>query len=103
DSTYAGKELRLKQQFFFVSATVQDIVRRFLRSKLPWSEFPSKNAVQLNDTHPTVAIPELMRILIDIHGLENEEAFEIVNQTFAYTNHTVLPEALEKWSIDLFG
>jgi starch phosphorylase len=103
DSTYAGKELRLKQQYFFVSATVQDIVRRFLRSKLPWREFPSKNAVQLNDTHPTVAIPELMRILIDYHGLDNEEAFDIVNQTFAYTNHTVLPEALEKWSVDLFG
>ena len=103
DSTWAGKELRLKQQYFFVSATIQDILRRFLRSELPWKEFPKKTAIQLNDTHPTVAIPELMRILVDIHGLEYEDAFDIVNQTFAYTNHTVLPEALEKWSVDLFG
>ena len=103
DSTYAGKELRLKQQYFFVSATIQDIVRRFLRSKLPWKDFPSKNAIQLNDTHPTIAIPELMRILIDTQDLSTDEAFEIVNQTFSYTNHTVLPEALEKWSIELFG
>jgi glycogen phosphorylase len=103
DSTPAGKELRLKQQYFFCSATIQDIIRRFLRSNLPWSEFPNKNAIQLNDTHPTVAIAELLHQLIDVYHLEYEEAFKITMKTFSYTNHTVLPEALEKWSVDLFG
>ena len=103
DSTRAGKELRLKQQYFFCAATIQDIIRRFLRSGQPWSEFPKKNAIQLNDTHPTVAITELLHQLVDIYHLEYEEAFTIVNKTFAYTNHTVLPEALEKWPVDLFG
>jgi starch phosphorylase len=103
DSTNTGKELRLKQQYFFCSATIQDIIQRFLMSNLPWSEFPNKNAIQLNDTHPTLAITELLYQLIDIYQLEYEEAFKIVQKTFSYTNHTVLPEALEKWSIDLFG
>lgn len=103
DSTNAGKELRLKQQYFFCAATIQDIIRRFLRSGLPWSEFSNKNAIQLNDTHPTVSITELLHQLIDIYHLEYEEAFKIVIKTFAYTNHTVLPEALEKWSVELFG
>ena len=103
DSMYSGKELRLKQQYFFVSATIQDIVRRFLISSLSWKEFPSKNAIQLNYTHPTLAIPELMRILVDIYGLDFNESLDIVNKTFSFTNHTVFPEALQKWSIDLLG
>jgi len=103
DSTRAGKELRLKQQYFFCAATIQDLIRRFLRSGQPWSEFPKKNAIQLNDTHPTVAITELLHQLVDVYHLEYNEAFAIVNKTFAYTNHTVLPEALEKWPVDLFG
>lgn len=103
DNTYAGKELRLKQQYFFCAATINDIIRRFLRSNLPWSEFPAKNAIQLNDTHPTISIIELLRQLIDEYQLEYREAFEIVRKTFAYTNHTVLPEALEKWSVELIG
>ncbi len=103
DSTPAGKELRLKQQYFFCSATIQDVIRRFVRTNLPWSEFPNKNAIQLNDTHPTVAIAELLHQLIDVYQLEYQEAFKIVSKTFSYTNHTVLPEALEKWSVDLFG
>jgi len=103
DSTYAGKELRLKQQYFFCAATINDIIRRFLRSNLPWSEFPKKNAVQLNDTHPTIAIIELLRQLIDEYFLDYAEAYKIVSKTFAYTNHTVLPEALEKWSVELIG
>jgi starch phosphorylase len=103
DQTSVGKLLRLKQQYFFCSATIQDIIRRFHRSNLPWSEFPKKNAIQLNDTHPAVAVAELLHQLIDIYHLEYEEAFKIVNKTFAYTNHTVLPEALEKWSVELFS
>ena len=103
DNTNAGKELRLKQQYFFCAATINDVIRRFLRSGLPWKEFPNKNAIQLNDTHPTISIIELLRQLIDDYQLEYSEAFDIVRKTFAYTNHTVLPEALEKWSIDLLG
>lgn len=103
DSTPAGKELRLKQQYFFCSATIQDIINRFLQKGKPWSEFSNLNAIQLNDTHPAVAIPELLHQLIDIYSIEFSEAFEIVYNTFGYTNHTVLPEALEKWSVELFG
>jgi len=103
DSTAEGKELRLKQQYFFCCATINDIVRRFINSKLPWSEFPNKNAVQLNDTHPTIAAIELLRQLIDIYYLDYTEAYEIVRKTFGYTNHTVLPEALEKWSVELIS
>jgi len=100
-SLYLGKELRLKQQYFLVSATMQDILRRFLETKRPISEFPNLVGIQLNDTHPTLGIVELMRLLIDEVGCEWSEAWGIVNKTFAYTNHTVLPEALEKWSVDL--
>jgi len=103
DDQYAGRELRLRQQYFFVSATIQDIVRRF--TKYPgrtWSELPDKVAVQLNDTHPAIAIPELMRVLLDEELMEWDEAWPLCNRVFGYTNHTVLPEALESWSMDLF-
>jgi starch phosphorylase len=103
DSTENGKELRLVQQYFFVACSLADIVRRFKGGyTLPWSEFPSKAAIQLNDTHPAVAIPELMRILVDLEGLEWDEAWSICQKTFSYTNHTLLPEALEMWSVGLF-
>lgn len=103
DATESGKELRLVQQYFFVACSLADIVRRFKNGySLPWSEFPSKAAIQLNDTHPAVAIPELMRILVDEEKLEWNQAWSICQQTFAYTNHTLLPEALETWSVSLF-
>lgn len=101
DNFYSGKELRLKQQYFWVAASLSDIVRRFKKSRRPWREFSDQVAIQLNDTHPTLAILELMRILIDREFLDWNEAWGIVTRTFAYTNHTVLPEALEKWSIDV--
>lgn len=102
DDTGQGKELRLKQQYFFVSATLQDILRRYKAERKTFADFTEKVQVQLNDTHPAVAIPELMRLLMDEEGMEWDEAWEIVCGTFAYTNHTVLPEALEAWSVDLF-
>lgn len=101
DNLDRGKELRLKQQYFWIAASLYDIVRRFKKSKRPWKEFPDQAAIQLNDTHPTLAIVELQRILIDLEGLEWDEAWNIVTNTFGYTNHTVLPEALEKWSVPL--
>ena len=102
DDNYAGKELRLKQQYFFVSATLQDVLRRFLKfGARRFHELPDKVQVQLNDTHPTLAIPELMRILVDEHRLGWEEAWELAQRVFGYTNHTVLPEALERWPADL--
>lgn len=101
DSLDRGKELRLKQQYFWCAASLFDIVRRFKKSKKAWKEFPNQVAIQLNDTHPTLAIPELQRILIDQEGLDWDEAWSIVQKTFGYTNHTVLPEALEKWSVPL--
>lgn len=101
DHTPQGQELRLKQQYFFVSATLQDLIRRFKKYELPWSEFPEKVAIQLNDTHPTLAIPELIRILVDMMGLTWKEAWQITINTCSYTNHTVLPEALEKWPVSL--
>jgi starch phosphorylase len=101
DNLDRGKELRLKQQYFWVAASLYDIVRRFKKTKRPWKEFPDQVAIQLNDTHPTLAIVELQRILIDLEGLEWDEAWNIVVNTFGYTNHTVLPEALEKWSVPL--
>lgn len=101
DNTERGKELRLKQQYFWCAASLYDIVRRFKKSKRAWREFPIQVAIQLNDTHPTLAIPELQRILVDIEGLDWDEAWSIVHRTFSYTNHTVLPEALEKWSVPL--
>jgi len=102
DNLDRGKELRLKQQYFWVAASLYDIVRRFKKSKRAWKEFPEQVAIQLNDTHPTLAVVELQRILIDLEGLEWDEAWQIVSKTFGYTNHTVLPEALEKWSVPLF-
>jgi starch phosphorylase len=103
DDTGSGKELRLKQQFFFVSATLRDIIRRYRKERRTFADFPEKVQIQLNDTHPSVAIPELMRLLMDEEGLGWNEAWSITRQTFAYTNHTVLPEALETWSLELFG
>jgi starch phosphorylase len=102
DSYVEGKFLRLKQQYFFVSATLQDIIRKYKINHKTFDEFADKNAIQLNDTHPVVAIPELMRILIDHEGLSWEKAWQITQKTFAYTNHTVVPEALEEWSLPLF-
>ncbi|RPB11704.1 glycosyl transferase [Morchella conica CCBAS932] len=102
DNISAGKELRLKQQYFWVAASLHDIVRRFKKSHRPWKEFPDQVAIQLNDTHPTLAIVELQRIFIDIEGLTWDQSWDIVTRTFGYTNHTVLPEALEKWSVPLF-
>lgn len=101
DNLERGKELRLKQQYFWCAASLYDIVRRFKKTKRAWSEFPDQVAIQLNDTHPTLAIVELQRILIDREGLNWDEAWNIVTKTFGYTNHTVLPEALEKWSVPL--
>ncbi len=103
DQYVVGKELRLKQQYFFVSATLKDIMRRYKKAHRNFDDFPNKTAVQLNDTHPSIAIAELMRILVDEEGLLWENAWPIVTKTFGYTNHTVLPEALETWSEDLFG
>ncbi|RPA86076.1 glycogen phosphorylase-like protein [Ascobolus immersus RN42] len=101
DNIDSGKELRLKQQYFWVAASLYDIVRRFKKTHRPWSEFPDQVAIQLNDTHPTLAIPELQRILVDIEKLDWDTAWDIVTRVFSYTNHTVLPEALEKWSVPL--
>jgi glycogen phosphorylase len=103
DEKTEGKELRLKQQYFFVAATFQDIIRRFKKTKTSFVDFPDRVAVQLNDTHPSIGIPELMRILLDDENLSWEVAWNICTRTFAYTNHTVLPEALELWSVDLLG
>ncbi len=102
DNVYAGKELRFKQQYFFVSATLQDIMRRYKKERKNFSDFADKVAIQLNDTHPALAIPELMRLLIDIENMQWEDAWEITKNTFAYTNHTILPEALEKWPVSMF-
>ncbi|RCH91159.1 Non-essential glycogen phosphorylase [Rhizopus azygosporus] len=101
DNHLVGKELRLKQEYFFVSASLQDIIHRFKRTNSAWKDFPGKVAVQLNDTHPTLAIPELQRILVDIEGLDWDAAWDIVTRVFAFTNHTVLPEALERWSVPM--
>ena len=101
DSFSAGKELRLKQEYFFVSATLQDILARYLKTHQTFDLLPEKVAIQLNDTHPSLAIAEMMRLLIDEHGLVWDEAWQLTTETFAYTNHTVLPEALEYWPADL--
>lgn len=105
DNIFEGKELRLKQEYFLCSATLQDIVRRFKNQykakktgePIDWNQFQEKNAIQLNDTHPSLAIPELMRILMDLEGLSWDQAWSVTRATFSYTNHTVLPEALERW------
>lgn len=101
DNTMQGKELRLKQQYFFVCATLKDIIRRFKKLKKPWSDLPSRVAIQLNDTHPALGIPELMRLLVDIEGLLWDNAWNIVTQVYSFTNHTVLPEAMEKWPVGM--
>ena len=102
DNSESGKELRLAQQYFFVSCSLQDIIRRFFAGHADWKDFDTFNVIQLNDTHPAVAVPELMRLLVDEHGMAWDEAWKIVRKTFNYTNHTLLPEALEKWSVPLF-
>ena len=103
DNHYAGKELRLKQQYFFVSASVQRAVAKYLENHKDVRKLYEKVAFQLNDTHPTVAVAELMRILMDEHGLEWDEAWEVTTKTCAYTNHTIMSEALEKWPLELFS
>ncbi|MBA3695487.1 MAG: glycogen/starch/alpha-glucan phosphorylase, partial [Methylotenera sp.] len=108
DSSAVGKELRLKQQYFFVSASIQDILRRYLsvheiHTVQDWDLITDKIAIQLNDTHPSIAIPELMYQLIDHHRLPWSKAWELSCKIFAYTNHTLMPEALETWSVELFG
>jgi len=101
DNTYVGKELRLKQQYFFVAATLCDVIRRYKKTHDNFDSFADKVAIQLNDTHPTIGIVELLRKFIDEEGLTWEQAYPIVQKTFAYTNHTVLPEALETWPVSL--
>lgn len=102
DDSVEGKELRLKQQYFFVSCSIQDIIRRYLKHNDNFDKFPEKAVIQMNDTHPTLAIPELMRLLLDEHGLHWGKAWDITTRTCAYTNHTLLSEALERWSLSLF-
>lgn len=99
DDNYSGKVLRLKQQFFFVSATLQDIIRKFKIQHRDFAEFPHKVAIQLNDTHPSIAVAELMRLLVDVECVPWEKAWDITQGTFGYTNHTVMSEALEKWPV----
>lgn len=111
DNVTEGKDLRLKQEYFMCAATLQDIIRRFKASKFGVREavrhnlasLPEKVAIQLNDTHPSLAIPELIRILIDQEGLTWEQAWDITKRTCAYTNHTLLPEALERWPVSRLG
>jgi starch phosphorylase len=103
DNRHSGKELRLKQEYFFVSASLQDIIRRYKKAHTDFDQFADKVAIQLNDTHPAIAIAELMRLLIDAEKLTYERAWELTTACFGYTNHTVMPEALEKWSVDLLG
>lgn len=103
DNHYAGKELRLKQQYFFVSASIQRAVTKYMKLHDDIHKLPEKVCFQLNDTHPTVTVAELMRILLDDYNLEWDEAWEITNKTCAYTNHTIMSEALEKWPLELFS
>jgi starch phosphorylase len=102
DTTIMGRELRLKQQYFFVCASLQDILRRFTKFHSSFDELPNRVAIQLNDTHPAIAIPELMHVLIDIHHLDWDHAWGITRRIFSYTNHTLMPEALETWPVGLF-
>lgn len=103
DNHYAGKELRLKQQYFFISASIQAAIAKFKKSHSNLKDIPKKMTFQMNDTHPTMAVAELMRILLDEEGLSWEEAWDITTHTCAYTNHTIMSEALEKWPIELFS
>jgi glycogen phosphorylase len=102
DSTSAGRRLRFAQEYFLVAASLADIIRRFRRSNSDWHALPDKVAIQLNDTHPSLAVAELMRILLDVAHLGWDEAWDLTVRTLAYTNHTLLPEALEKWPVDVF-
>ena len=102
DSTPAGRELRLKQQYFLVSCSLRDIIRRFRFRNQDWEAFPDQVVIQLNDTHPVLAIPELMHLLVDENGVGWEQAWSITRRTFAYTCHTLLPEALETWPVEMF-
>lgn len=101
DKVFVGAELRLKQEYFLVSATIQDIMRRFKKTNDDWRKFPEKVAIQCNDTHPNLAVPELMRIFLDEEGLGWDLAWDITKKTIAYTNHTMLPEALERWPVSM--
>ncbi|KMS50850.1 glycogen phosphorylase [Novosphingobium barchaimii LL02] len=102
DSSPSGQELRLRQEYFFTAASIQDIVRRHVQYAGDIRTLPEKAAIQLNDTHPSVAVAELMRLMVDVHGLEFGEAWEVCKKTISYTNHTLLPEALETWPLPLF-
>ncbi|MHC5057872.1 MAG: glycogen/starch/alpha-glucan phosphorylase [Planctomycetota bacterium] len=101
DSIYVGRELRFRQHYFFVACSLYDILRRFKKDHADWTALPEMVAIQMNDTHPALAVPELMRLLIDREGLEWEEAWELTVKCLAYTNHTLLPEALERWPVDM--
>lgn len=103
DSTEIGKDLRLKQEYFFTAASINDLLRRFLSEGHELRELPDRVAIQLNDTHPAIAGPELIRLLTDVHGIEINEAIDIARGCLAYTNHTLLPEALERWNVDMFS
>ncbi len=103
DSTMAGRELRLRQEYFFVSATMQDLIRRYLRTHSTFGRFSDKVAVHLNDTHPVLAIPELIRLLVDVHHMPWAEAMGHIKRVFSYTNHTLMPEALETWDVELLA
>lgn len=103
DTTQMGRELRLRQEYFFVAATLQDILSHFTKDNKSFEQLPDEVAIQLNDTHPSIAISELMRILVDEHRLDWDKAWDITLRTFAYTNHTLLPEALETWPVSLLG
>jgi starch phosphorylase len=102
DSTAVGRELRLKQQYFFVSASLQDMLHRYRKGHSGWAQLPDKIAVQLNDTHPSIAVVEMMRLLMDIHRLPWDEAWGLTTRIFSYTNHTLMPEALETWPVAMF-
>ncbi|GAB1542081.1 glycogen/starch/alpha-glucan phosphorylase [Scytonema sp. NUACC21] len=103
DSNYQGRELRLMQEYFFVSCSLQDIIRVYLLNHDNFDQFPNKFAIQINDTHPAIGIAELMRLLLDVHKLGWDEAWNITQKSFGFTNHTLLPEALERWPLSLFG
>ena len=103
DESAAGRELRLRQEYFFVSASLQDLINRHLASDGGLRNLAQKAAVQLNDTHPSLAVTELMRILVDLHNFRWDEAWKITVATLSYTNHTLLPEALETWPLAMFG
>lgn len=103
DNNEQGRELRLKQQYFFVACSLQDIIYTYLRAHDNFDRFPDRVAIQINDTHPSIGIAELMRLLVDEHNLGWEQAWEITQKSFGYTNHTILPEALERWPVGMFG